>query len=285
MRALIYGCLLFIFLNGKISAASINNRYFETSDHARLHYLEAGKGKQTLVFVPGWLMPAAVFEKQLEGLSKEYRVLAFDPRCQGKSEVHPGPYTPKRRSKDIDEFLHHAGVDSCILAGWSLGVMEVLDYLAKHHPRNVQGLILIDNSIGEGTPPRSSGSSQSPSTNREERMRSFTASLTKKPLSRRLFETIYRSAIQVPSPVASELIQKPFPREYWRDTLLAQKVPVLYAIRPRFSEQGALLLAKRPALASVEIFPQAGHALFLDEPERFNLITSAFARRVFAYAP
>jgi len=58
-------------------------------------------------------------------------------------------------------------------------------------------------------------------------------------------------------------------------------VPVLYAIRPRFSEQGAALVAKRPGLARVEVFPAAGHALFLDEPARFNSVVSTFAQGAF----
>lgn len=230
-------------------------------------------------------MPAAIFEKQIESLSREFRVIAFDPRAQGRSEVHPGPYTPERRSRDLHELLKEARVDSCVLVGWSLGVMEVLDYLAKHRPKNVRGLVLIDNSIGEGSPPRSSGSSTPVPANREGRMRAFTESLTKTPLSKKLFQTVYQSTLQIPPPVASELINKPFPREYWRDTLLAQKVPVLYAIRPRFAGQGEALRSKRPTLASVEVFPQAGHALFWDEPARFNRLTAEFARRVFTAAP
>jgi non-heme chloroperoxidase len=272
-------------LGSLASAVSASEHHFTTSDGARLHYTEAGKGAHTLVFVPGWLMPAAIFEKQIEALSREFRVIAFDPRAHGKSQVHPGPYTPERRSRDLHELLHETKTDSCILAGWSLGVMEVLDYIAKHHPKNVRGLILIDNSIGEGTPPRSSGSSTPSSAGREERMRAFTQSLTKTPLPKKLFQTVYQSTLQIPPPVASELIRKPFPREYWRDTLLAQKIPVLYAIRPRFAEQGEALRSKRPALASVEVFPQAGHALFWDDAERFNRLTSEFARRVFTPAP
>lgn len=268
-----------------LEVASAAERLFTTSDGARLHYTEAGKGTHALVFVPGWLMPAAIFEKQVDGLSREFRIIAFDPRAQGKSQVHPGPYTPERRSRDLHELLKETRVDSCILVGWSLGVMEVLDYLAKHRPPSVRGLILIDNSIGEGSPPRASGSSAPSPVSREERMRAFTQSLTKTPLSKKLFQTVYQSTLQVPAPVASELLHKPFPREYWRDTLLAQKVPVLYAVRPRFAEQGEALRSKRPALASVEIFPHAGHALFWDEPERFNRLAAEFARRAFSLAP
>jgi microsomal epoxide hydrolase len=159
--------------------------------------------------------------------------------------------------------------------------MEVLDYLARYGPPELAGLILIDNSIGEGAPPAASNSSRKTNpANRDEYLRNFTASLTKKPLSKSMFEVIYASAKQVPPEIARELINKPFPREYWRDTLLAQRKPVLYVIRPRFEEQGRILVSKRPGVAQVEVFQDAGHALFIDEASRFNQVVTEFAERV-----
>ncbi len=261
------------------------DKFFETSDGVRLHYVDAGRGPETIVFVPGWLMPAAVFDAQVNALSARFRVVAFDPRSQGKSQVGSGAHTPERRSRDLHELLKTVQPTRPILAGWSLGVMEVLDYLAKYKPEQISGLVLIDNSIGEGQPPSASKSSAggaAPPKDRAEYLRNFTLSLTKKPLSKEMFEVIYASARQMPADTARELINKPFPREYWRDTLLAQRVPVLYAIRPRFEEQGRLLVAKRPELARVEVFQEAGHALFIDEPSRFNKVLSAFAERVWS---
>ena len=58
--------LLFALLTtGLAQANPIHHHHFTSSDGVRLHYLEAGKGEQTLVFIPGWVMPAAVFEQQL----------------------------------------------------------------------------------------------------------------------------------------------------------------------------------------------------------------------------
>ncbi len=271
-------------------AESPKDRYFQTSDGVKLHYIEAGKGPQTIVFVPGWLMPAAVFETQVRDLSGRFRVVAFDPRSQGKSEVYWGPHTPECRSRDLHEFLQVVGAERPVLAGWSLGVMEILDYLAKYKPAGIGGLALIDNSVGEGRPPGSSsasGSSKTKQTGAADRsafLREFTLGLTHKPLPKPLFETIYASTLRVPQETARELLQKPFPREYWRDTLLAQRVPILYAIRPRFEEQGRLLLAKRPGQVSVEVFADAGHALFLDEPKRFEEALVALAQRVWPTA-
>jgi microsomal epoxide hydrolase len=264
-----------------LGAAAAKDKFFETSDGVRLHYLEAGKGPETIVFIPGWLMPAMVFDAQVGALSERFRVVAFDPRSQGQSQVGVGAHTPERRSRDLHELLKVVAPVRPILAGWSLGVMEVLDYLARYGPPELAGLILIDNSIGEGAPPAASNSSRKTNpANRDEYLRNFTASLTKKPLSKSMFEVIYASAKQVPPEIARELINKPFPREYWRDTLLAQRKPVLYVIRPRFEEQGRILVSKRPGVAQVEVFQDAGHALFIDEASRFNQVVTEFAERV-----
>ena len=276
--------------NGTASADSAKDCFFKTSDGVRLHYVEAGKGDRTIVFAPGWMMPASVFDAQVRELSKKHRVVAFDPRSQGKSEVFHGSHSPERRCKDLDELLRAAKADGPILAGWSLGVMEVLDYLAHYKPTNLAGLILIDNSIGEGgspgaasaPPPKVSSTKPLPEPDPDQRaayLKRFTLGLTKKPMAPAMFDAIFASARQVPYPAARELINKPYPRAYWRDTLLAQRVPILYAVRPRFEAQGRMLCAKRPGQAQLEVFSDAGHALFIDEPARFNRLVGEFVER------
>src|SRR6185436_7541562 len=84
------------------------SRYFRSSDGVRLHYLEAGRGP-TLLFVPGWTMPADIFEAQIDYFSKSYRVIAFDPRGQGKSTVARYGYTAQRRARDIGEMIEKVG--------------------------------------------------------------------------------------------------------------------------------------------------------------------------------
>ena len=276
---------LLLALPSLISAAPLRDCYFKTSDGVRLHYVEAGSGSETLIFVPGWMMPAAVFEAQVKGLSERFRVIAFDPRSQGKSELFGGAHTPALRSRDLQELLNEVRAENPILVGWSLGVMEVLDYLARYKRTNIAGLVLIDNSIGMGKPPASSGkSSQSGSASKDRAayLKDFILGLTKKPMPHGMYETILASASRMPRSIAQELVNKPYPREYWRDTLLAQKVPVLYAIRPRFEEQGRILASHKSMLASVEVFPKAGHALFIDESEKFNRLVSEFAEKTWA---
>ncbi len=62
-----------------------------TSDGVTLSYLEtapaAAGGPLTIVLLPGWCMPASIWQAQLPALGAHYRTLALDPRGQGESEV------------------------------------------------------------------------------------------------------------------------------------------------------------------------------------------------------
>jgi len=267
--------------------APVQHHTFTTSDGVRLHYIEAGRGSKTLVLIPGWLMPAAVFEKQFAALSKSYRVLALDPRSQGLSEVTTLSHAPKRRIQDIDEFLKAAQVRDFVLAGWSLGVLESLDFVANYKPKGLRGLILIDNSVGEGKPPAGRRSNFAQTMNdpvkREQYMRTFSQDIYRKPPPPLLAQAVLESALQAAPDVAIQLLNQPYPRTYWSETLQKQQIPVLYAIRPWLKEQGEALQKKRARdLITIEMFDKAGHALFVDEAESFNQAVLKFSQQAFA---
>lgn len=270
-------------------AAPVQHHSFKTSDGVRLHYLEAGTGPQTIVFIPGWLMPAAVFEQQLLGLSNQYRVLALDPRSQGLSDLTKLSHAPARRIKDMDEFLKFAKVKDYVLAGWSLAVLESLDYVANYAPKDLRGLILIDNSVGEGRPPAGRKSNFQQTMNdpkkREQYMRTFSQDIYRRTPPPLIAQAVLDSALRAPANVAIQLLNQPYPREYWRETLAKQKIPVLYAVRPWLKAQADALERKRPAeLITIAMFDQAGHALFVDEPQAFNDAVRTFSQRAFARA-
>ena len=268
------------------SAAELRTQHFKTSDGVTLSYLEAGSGAQTIVFIPGWVMPAAIFEKQLLALSEKYRVLALDPRSQGKSQITTLSHAPLRRTQDMDEFLKATGVKEFILAGWSLGVLESLDYVARYDPTGLKGLILIDNSIGEGKPPAARSSNFQQTMNdpskRESYLRKFSQDLFRSPAPPDMLQAVTDSALQVPPKIAIQLMNQPYPRTYWRETVEKQTIPVMYSVTPRLTDQAVALKAKRPPeLATVLIFDNAGHALFVDQSEKFNAAVLSFSNKAF----
>ncbi|HET9019028.1 MAG TPA: alpha/beta hydrolase, partial [Acetobacteraceae bacterium] len=122
--------------------AAASDRIFVTSDGVRLHYIEAGRG-HTIVLVPGWTMPAWIWNAQIADLSRQYHVIAFDPRGQGDSETARGGYEPQRRGQDIAELIRTLGPDPVLLVGWSLGVLDALAYLHADGDGRLAGLVLV----------------------------------------------------------------------------------------------------------------------------------------------
>jgi microsomal epoxide hydrolase len=147
----IWAILAILFLTVGLAEAA-QDRSFVTSDGVRLHYLEAGRGR-TIVLVPGWTMPGWIFERQIAAFSAHYRVIAFDPRGQGESEVSASGYEPTRRGRDIGELIGRLGPDPVLLVGWSLGVLDALAYVHADGDTALAGLVLVDNSVGEEPAP------------------------------------------------------------------------------------------------------------------------------------
>ena len=75
------------------------------------------------------------------------------------------------------------------------------------------------------------------------------------------------------------LLDYPFERGHWRGIARAFDKPLLYIVTPQFERQAANLKKNRPA-TQIEVFKRAGHALFVDEPERFNALIEKFAERL-----
>ena len=266
------------------AGGGIEDRFFRASDGVRLHYRQAGTGGRTLVFVPGWLMPADIFDRQLEALADDFAVYSLSPRSQGRSDLYGGLHTPELRARDIDEFVRQVAPGDFTLIGWSLGVMEALDYVQRFHPAHLRALVLIDNSIGAGTPPRPSNRPKpahvQTEAEREVYLKNFINGMFKTRQSDEFIELIQQSALRPSADVARQLLAKPYPREYYKNVIYQANLPTWYAITPRFREQGDELRARLPQ-ARVTVYPQAGHALFADRPEEFNADLRQFLGTVY----
>lgn len=273
---------LAVALCGTSAAVARESRFFETSDGARLHYFESGpRAERTVVFVPGWTMPAWIWDAQIAALEERYHVLAFDPRGQGDSDVTERGYTWERRGRDISELMEHAAAERAVLVAWSLGVLDSLSYIALSGDDRIAGMVLVDNSIGEGEPPRPTSRRGGPVSEDERAARraAFVAGLFARDPGPEYRARLTAYALRMSAENERALLAYSRPRAFWRDTLYATSMPVLYVVRPRFARQGEALVANR-ANARMEVFADAGHALFVDEPERFNTLLIEFLERL-----
>src|SRR3989337_1852119 len=105
-RNLLFGLALLLLLPATAAGAEAykvpgaKDGFVTTPDGIKIHYLEAGTGP-AILFVPGWTMPAWIWEKQIAHFSKTHRVVAMDPRSQGESQQTTEGHYPAARARDI----------------------------------------------------------------------------------------------------------------------------------------------------------------------------------------
>ena len=260
-------------------AGPVQSRVFTSSDGVRLHYLEAGPAQaHTVVFVPGWTMPAWIWAAQIEAFSNAYHVVAFDPRGQGESEIADSGYEPARRGQDIADLIARLGPAPVVVVGWSLGVLDTLAYVHMHGDARLAGLVLVDNSVGEEPAPAPRKGRRGPPVPHAVFMERFVRSMFHRPQSQDYLNRLTQDAMRLPAPDAARLLNYPVPRTYWREAIYATAKPVLYVVRPWLAGQ-ADNLARRHADAQTAVFADAGHALFVDDADRFDALMADFLHR------
>lgn len=257
------------------SDGAIDSGFFTSSDHVRLHYLDAGRGT-TLVLVPGWTMPAQIWMPQIRYFAQRFRVVALDPRAQGESQVATSGYDSERRAQDIKELLDTLHLKAVVLVGWSLGVLESLTYVRLFGTDRLRALVLVDNSVGEEPPPSFDPTFlERLQRDRRATTEQFVKGMYRNAQNEDYYQRIIDQALRTPTAAAVKLLQSPYPRHVWRDILYTVDKPTFYMVTERFKEQ-ALNVKRRQPQVRVAVFEDAGHALFVDEPERFNTLLEAF---------
>ncbi len=275
--------LLLLIMASRGDAGEIIRRSLRTSDGVSLSFLEAGqqsgdKNKLAIVLIPGWSMPATIWRKQLEAFGRRYETLALDPRGQGESEIPATGYTAERRATDIHEFMQSRS--KVLLVGWSLGAIEALQTVHMFGAETLAGLVLVDSSVGEEPAPRPGGNfSKRLREDREKTLSEFVRAIFATRRDEEELRGLTRDAMRMKLEDSLALLDYPFERSHWKGIALGFKKPLLYAVTPQFEQQAANLKKHRPA-TQVEVFKKAGHALFVDEPERFNALVEKFAAKV-----
>ncbi|RPJ47975.1 MAG: alpha/beta hydrolase [Betaproteobacteria bacterium] len=262
----------------------INSTRFVTSDGVRLHVLEACPQGITaqdtpapvIAFVPGWSMPAAIWREQLLTLGTTYCVAALDPRGQGESEIAGTGYTIERRAADVCEFI--ARYPRVVLVGWSLGALEALQCIHRHGHAALAALVLVDSSVGEEPVPAPDPGPTFRDKLRQDRDRTvadFMRGILGATRTDAEVEALTVAALRLPLDASLSLFPSAVPRTHWRNIARSFPKPLLYAVSRQFAAQAKNLQRQRPA-TQVEIFETAGHALFADEPARFNALLARF---------
>jgi 3-oxoadipate enol-lactonase len=126
---------------------------FADTNGQRICFADSGGDGPAIVLSHGFLMDHEMFAPQVEALSPEYRVIAWDERGFGKTEFDGGPFTYWDSARDCLGLLDHLGIDRAVLGGMSQGGFLSLR-AALLAPDRVRALVLIDTQAGTEDPVR-----------------------------------------------------------------------------------------------------------------------------------
>lgn len=111
-----------------------------------LHYEVHGKG-EPLLLIPGFAAGAWIWFRQVEPLSREFRVITFDPCGIGQSDYSEGSPTIRLMADDVAALLRGLKIERAHILGASFGGF-VAQELALAYPEMTRTLLLCCTSFG-----------------------------------------------------------------------------------------------------------------------------------------
>jgi 3-oxoadipate enol-lactonase len=108
-----------------------------------LYYEDSGGTGEPIVFSHGLLWSGKMFCAQVAALKDRYRVITYDHRGQGQSEVAPDGYDMETLYQDCLALIDALKIAPCHFAGLSMGGFMGLR-IAARRPDLLRSLILIE---------------------------------------------------------------------------------------------------------------------------------------------
>ena len=267
-------------------------RVVTARDGARLHCRDEGAGPVVLC-IPAWSMTADAFEHQIAHLSPHYRVIAIDPRGQGRSSTTLEGNDYVTHAHDIADVMDALGLSDVALVGWSNGALAAFHYADRYGLDRIRAFVDID--MPALSVPRHVGDwAEVP---RLGDFRDFLVPLTADPSAFR--DTMLGFFVQRPVTdderawlLAQMETQPPFVgRLLMSDTLfydvadvfarIGARVPTLVAVRDAWADRARDWLAQACPDARFGAF-RGGHMFFWEDPAPFNAALGDFLGGVFA---
>lgn len=301
--------LLAIFLAALAASAPFSHAegtksgFVTTRDGVKIHYLIAGTPRSqwhvkvsgepmgeaqvaptvgpTLLFVPGWTMPAWIWQKQIDYFAKNYRVVAMDPRCQGESSQMGEGLYPAARARDIKAVVDQLHLTPVVLVGWSMAVTELAAYVDQFGTKGVAGLVFVDDNFGGLSPGEGNGDLLFIGQilgDRQKNTDAFVRNLCfKKPQPADYINRVIAACMRTPTSDAVALLVGKFAADYRAATAKIDKPALFcYADSPYMPAEAQTKIQQSVKGSRLEVFHGDGHALFVDDPEHFNTVLDSF---------
>lgn len=240
---------------------------------------DAAKDRPSILFVPGWTIAAEIWEPQLRHFAQTHRAVAMDPRSQGMSSKTGEGSSPLARAHDLAAVIDSLRLSPTLLVCWSLAVDECAAYVGQYGTARIRGLVFVDGAVASPVAPEALGkfvqSLAGWQTDRRAKTEQFVRGLYKTPQSEEYLKKVIEGSLRTPTDTAIALTLG-YRLEDRRPVLAKIDKPTLVVVAESpFVEQYREMQKKIPS-SRMEVFAGAGHALFVDQADRFNRLIEDF---------
>jgi pimeloyl-ACP methyl ester carboxylesterase len=267
--------------------------YIEVEPNVKLHVTDLGQGAP-VVLIHGWPLSDAMFEYQYAALiDKGYRVIGITLRGFGLSDKPGGTYNYDVFAYDIKVVLEKLNVEGATIGGFSMGGATVIHYVAKYDGAHVSKLALFgaaapvwtkrdDFKYGLWTKQDVNGLIELNNTNRPQLFENFGKIFPANETSVSAGHGAWLGTIQAQaSPYAMGEALKALRDTDLRDDLKKVRIPTLI-LHGKLDKICSFELAEQMHVlvpqSKLVPFEKSGHALFIEEREKFNTELLNFIR-------
>lgn len=275
------------------ASPSARAEYITVEKNVKLHVTDLGEGTP-VVLIHGWPLSDAMYEYQYQFLvNKGYRVIGITLRGFGKSHKPFGAYNYEVFARDIHIILDKLDIRDAVLGGFSMGGGIAIHYVAKYGGARVSKLALF----GAAAPSWTRRKDYDFGISEEDVAELISLSTVNRPLLLENFGKIFgASETALSAGIAQWLASIKIEASPYattqslialRDTDLRSELPKITV--PTAIFHGAKDLICEFALAEqlhqgiknsyLVKFEFSGHALFLEELEKFNRELLAFLQK------
>ena len=268
-----------------------NTKFIEVAPGVELSVQDAGSG-EVLVLIPGWMFGTDVFAQQVDYFSRTHRVIAIDPRSQGKSTVSLQGNDYVTHGQDLEKVIEVLDLKNVTLLGWSFGCLTVWEYVRQFGLENVKRAVFVDlspkplstdheNDWVEGPLDDIAGAYTSALRNPAGQRAFITEYATEVMVQRELetdeLEWIVGQSLNTPYYVAANLFAAGMFSDYREEaTLVNSTIPVLTVAAEHWGETARAFMERVAPGSQVEVF--GGHLMFWEHSGKFNELVESFLK-------
>jgi len=270
------------------SAPELREQKVDIGGNVSLRVIEAGKpdARPVLIFIPGWSTGADIWRRQIETFAKTNRAVAFDPRSEGESTKTTSGNTPETRAQDLHALLDRLGVRRPVLIGWSQGVQDVAAYVEQYGTKDLAGIVLVDAAISDGADGMVARSEETAEqfkmfavyqAHQKEYLGGMMRAIISRPQSDGVIERLISTGMKTPSDIGVGMLVADMFGVNRTPALKKIDCPTLIIASAKSGElprqQAA---ANQIPHARFEKIDDAAHAVFVDQPDRFDELLKNF---------